>query len=222
MCNKLWYESGLLPSVVSCRSLQQVSHLTVSLPERYISFARIILFFFPTGGAAAPPAPPPRTLMQVCFVIQFENSRFSFFFFCYSTILGLRENRSRKMEKDSGEFFFFLIKSWRSVTSITVADLGEGLEDQNETQRAEKNVFGDRPAPPFGCNRFLCILFRRRNSWHGKSRSCFQPRLLLSLWRSDPDQMDKKSRLYFFCIHPTRHQPCTICTLVHNLEKNNN
>ena len=65
MCNKLWYESGLLPSVVSCRSLQQVSHLTVSLPERYISFVRIILFF-PTGGAAAlpvPPPPPPRTLM---------------------------------------------------------------------------------------------------------------------------------------------------------------
>ena len=25
LCNKLWYESGLLPSVVSCRSLQQVS-----------------------------------------------------------------------------------------------------------------------------------------------------------------------------------------------------
>ena len=37
----------------------------MSLPERYISFARIILFF-PTGGAAAPPAPPPRTLMHEC------------------------------------------------------------------------------------------------------------------------------------------------------------
>ena len=56
MCNKLWYESGLLPSVVSCRSLQQVSHLTVSLPERYISFARIILFFSDRGGCS-PPAP---------------------------------------------------------------------------------------------------------------------------------------------------------------------
>ena len=31
---------------------------TVSLPERYISFARTILFFFPTGGAAAPPQRP--------------------------------------------------------------------------------------------------------------------------------------------------------------------
>ena len=58
MCNKLWYESGLLPSVVSCRSLQQVSHLNVSLPERYISFARIILFFFRQGGLQPlPPAP---------------------------------------------------------------------------------------------------------------------------------------------------------------------
>ena len=57
MCNKLWYESGLLPSVVSCRSLQQVSHLTVSLPERYISFARIILFF-PDRGGCSPPSPP--------------------------------------------------------------------------------------------------------------------------------------------------------------------
>ena len=57
MCNKLWYESGLLPSVVSCRSLQQVSHLTVSLPERYISFARIILFFSDRAGCS-PPSPP--------------------------------------------------------------------------------------------------------------------------------------------------------------------
>ena len=59
MCNKLWYESGLLPSVVSCRSLQQVSHLTVSLPERYISFARIILFFPDRGGCSPPSAPAP-------------------------------------------------------------------------------------------------------------------------------------------------------------------
>ena len=59
MCNKLWYESGLLPSVVSCRSLQQVSHLTVSLPERYISFARIILFFFRQRGLQPPQPPRP-------------------------------------------------------------------------------------------------------------------------------------------------------------------
>ena len=59
MCNKLWYESGLLPSVVSCRSLQQVSHLTVSLPEWYISFARIILFFSRQGGLQLPQPPHP-------------------------------------------------------------------------------------------------------------------------------------------------------------------
>ena len=64
MCNKLWYESGLLPSVVSSRSLQQVFHLTVSLPERYISFAPIILFFFRQGGLQPPP-PPPRALMNI-------------------------------------------------------------------------------------------------------------------------------------------------------------
>ena len=57
--NKLGSESGLLPSVVSCRSLQQVSHLTVSLPERYISFAQIILFFFRQGGLQPPSSPAP-------------------------------------------------------------------------------------------------------------------------------------------------------------------
>ena len=37
----------------------------MSLPERYTSFAQIILLFSQLGGAAAPPAPPPRTLMGI-------------------------------------------------------------------------------------------------------------------------------------------------------------
>ena len=57
--DKLCYESGLLPSVVSCRSLQQVSHLIVSLPEWYITFARIILFFSRQGGLQPPQPPRP-------------------------------------------------------------------------------------------------------------------------------------------------------------------
>ena len=76
MCNKLWYESGLLPSVVSCRSLEQVSHLTVSLPERYISFARIILFFSRQGGLQPPQPPRPvRWCLLTC-----TSDCISFFF----------------------------------------------------------------------------------------------------------------------------------------------
>ena len=41
----------------------------------------------------------------------------------------------------------------------TVADLGEGPEDQNEAQRAEKNVFGDRPAPHSAAIVFFAFFF---------------------------------------------------------------
>ena len=124
----------------------------------------------------------------VCFVSQgiLSNLKIAGFFFFFF--------RSRKMETDSGEFFFFN----QMLTKCYLYNSGRsrgGARRPNEAQRADKER-GDRPRPcprpPFGWNRFLYIPFQRRNSWHSKCTSCFQPRLLLSLWRSDPDQMDQK------------------------------
>ena len=49
-----------------------VKYFLLSLPEQYISFARIILCFFRQGDCSPPQLPPPRTLMPnsylcVCF-----------------------------------------------------------------------------------------------------------------------------------------------------------
>ena len=63
---------------MSCRSLQQVSHLTVSLPERYISFARIILFFSDRGGCS-PPSPPAPYADAGSYILVFLSTLTVFF-----------------------------------------------------------------------------------------------------------------------------------------------
>ena len=94
MCNKLWYESGLLPSVVSCRSLQQVSHLTVSLPKWYISFARIMLFFFRKGRLQPPQ--PPRPICWCVSLVAYNYLHVSAVFITKQKSLGSSKTSKRK------------------------------------------------------------------------------------------------------------------------------
>ena len=147
----------------------------------------------------------------VCFVSQsiLSNLKIAGYYYYYFFFFFSDRGKWRQIVEN----FFFFIKCWRSVTSITVADLGKGPEDQNEAQRADKER-GDRPRPchrpPFGWNSFLCIPFQRRNSWHSKCRSCFQPRFLpfALAQRSWPDgpEITCDQAIFFFFWHSSRPQ----------------
>ena len=127
----------------------------------------------------------------VCFVCQsiLSNLKIAvlFLFFCFFSDRG-------KWIQIVENFFFFNQMLTKCYLYNSGGSRG-GARRPNEAQRADKER-GDRPRPcsrpPFGWNRFLYIPFQRRNSWHSKCTSCFQPRLLLSPWRSDPDQVDQK------------------------------
>ena len=88
--------------------------------------------------------------------------------FCFPKYIIQFENNSRSPrkqfeeigERQWGIFLFFYQMLTKCYLYRTVADLGKGPEDQNEPQRAEKNFFGDHPAPHSAANVFFAFFFK--------------------------------------------------------------
>ena len=146
---------------------------------------------------------------------------FFFFFFFFS---------DRGKWRQIVENFFFFNQMLTKCYLYNSGGSRGGARRPNEAQRADKER-GDRPRPcpaPHSAEIvFFTFLFKGATldivsvGLVSNQGFCFRFGVaILTRWTRNTLRSGDFF-FFFFGIHPARNQPCTICTLVHDLEKNN-